>query len=123
MRGEVREIRGGLDRLGLRAVAAIEIEHLLHDAIEAPDVALDDLEEAALRFADLRVLVEEIRRVADRRERIADLVRDGSREAPEGDELHLLRLRAHAPHVLDEDHGGRRIAGADGDEMHLHLAP
>ena len=120
--GEVREVGRGVDRLGLRAVAAIEVEHLLHDAIEAPDVALDDLDQAPLRFPDLRVLVEEIGRVPDRRERIADLVRDGGGEAPEGDQLHLLRLRAHAPDVLDEDHRGRRIAAADGDEMHLHLA-
>jgi hypothetical protein len=119
---EVGEVGARVDRLGLRAVPAVEVEDLLHDAVEAGHVAADDREEPLLRIVHRLGLGKQVRGMADGREGVADLVRDRRGEAPEGHELHLLRLLAHAPHVLDEHHRRRRVAAADRHEVHLQLA-
>ena len=66
------------------------------------------------------LLVEQLGGVADRRQRIADLVRDVGGQPAERGELELLRLLARARHVLDEHHR-EALLGAGIEQARAHL--
>ena len=73
-------------RRGAYAVAAVELQHIGYQALQALRVVVNDAGEARAVIVAL-FLLQELRGVADRGEGIADLVRDVGGEAPERSEL------------------------------------
>src|SRR3954468_14222960 len=63
------------DRVGGDAVAAVELQHIRDQALEAPRVVVDDAREPLAVVAAL-FLLKELGGMADRGERVADLVRN-----------------------------------------------
>ena len=68
------------------------------------------------------LLAQQLGGVADRRERVADLVRDVGGQAAERGELELLRLLARARRVLDEQHR-ELLLGARVEQAQAKVAP
>src|SRR5690349_18446705 len=67
--------------LGLLTIAPIELEHLADDAVDTLRVAADHAEQTLPFRRDAAVFLEELRRLVDRGERIAHLVRNRRGEA------------------------------------------
>jgi len=107
---------GQPEALTMRALAAVQPQHIVHHAIEAPAVFVDDGDEPRRGIAHPRLLAQQLRGVADRPERVPDLVGDVGREPPQRGELQLARLRLNARLVLDEDHGAQLAVPADRHE-------
>ena len=119
---ELFEVGLGIDRLGLRAVAAIQIQHFLHHPVQAMRVFPNDGQQALVFRTALAHFVQQFRRMINAGKRISDFVRDARREPPQRGQLHLLRLGANAPGIFDKDHRRRSRTVADRDKPNLIIA-
>jgi hypothetical protein len=79
-------------------------------------VVADHAEKPRARGGYHAVLLEQLRRLVDGRQRIAHLVGNGRRQAAERGELHLLRLVLRPAEVLEIDEGSAVETGADAHE-------
>jgi hypothetical protein len=113
---------GQRDRLRLLAVAAVELQHLADDAVDALAVVADHREEAHAVGRHRLVLLEELRGLVDRGQRVAHLVRDRRGEPAHRGELHLLRVGLRAAEVLEVDQRPAVEARADAHEPHAQQA-
>src|SRR5688572_12141054 len=102
--GEGAQKVGNGKVLGERAVAPVELEHILHHAIEPLSVVVDDAQQTVRRVVEARLLLQQLGGMADGRERIADFVSDIGGQPSEGGQLHLTCLGLDAGQVLEEQH-------------------
>ena len=105
--------------LGLHAVAPVELEHVLHHPVEPARVVADDPDQALARGLPV-LLAHQLGRVGDRRQRVADLVRDVGGEPAEGGEFQLARLVFQLGDVLEVDHREAVVPDAGVDEPRAH---
>ncbi|HRE18000.1 MAG TPA: hypothetical protein PLW86_13195 [Rhodocyclaceae bacterium] len=91
-----------INGLGNAPVSAPKLEHILHDTIQAEDIILHDLKQPFMHLA-AALLVQELRSMADRRQGIADLVRDAGGQAAQRSQLQMLRLFANAGDILEKE--------------------
>ena len=108
--------------LGARALAPRELLHVADDRADALGVGPDDVAHAAVRLGEARVLAEELRRVADRADGVADLVGDRGRKPAERGQPRLVDAVVERGQVLEEDQHRRRMALAERREMRAHFA-
>ena len=97
-----------------------------HDAVEAIDLAEDDLHEAGAIVTGVETLEQHLRAGADTRERVADLVRHTGRELPQrGETLMATQLLLHAVHAREvgqrHEHR-RRLAESPRAQQHGYVA-
>ena len=104
--------------LGLLPVATIQLQHFADNAIDAFGVAADHAQKTSTFGGHSAVLLQQLRRLIDRREWIADLVRDRCRQAPHGRQFDLLSLGLCATQVLEVDERAAIQSSADTHEPH-----
>ena len=92
-----------VDRADVLHLARRHLHHVVDDALQPLDVLGHHAHQLALRRIG-RVLGEQRVGLRDRRQRIADLVRDAGRDAAHRGELFLAAARLHVAHVLEEQH-------------------
>jgi hypothetical protein len=68
---------------GAGGFAPGQAEHVLDDAVHAMGLLVDDLQQAAVGLGDVAGFLQQLGGVADRRQRVADLVGQAGREAPQ----------------------------------------
>ena len=113
---------GERNDLRLLAVAAVQLQHFADDAVDALGVVADHRQQPLALGGDRAVLLEQLRRLVDRRQRIAHLVRDARGEPAHRRELHLLRLGLRPAEVLEVDQRAAVQAGADAHQAHAKQA-
>ena len=119
---ETFEVRLGVDWFGVRTIAAIQIQDLLHHPVESMRVFLNDRQQALIFRPTFAFFMQQVRGVVNARKRIADLVRNARREPSQCDQFHLLRLRPDATGVFDKNHRGRGRLVTNRDKPYLIIA-
>ena len=94
------------------------MQHLADDPVYAFGVVADHQEQPLALRRDRAVFLEELRRLVDRGEGIAHLVRDAGGESPHRRELHLLRLALRAAEIFEVDERAAVESGADSHQAH-----
>ena len=133
--GEVADEAGQFHLLGLRAFAPGQAEHVFDDAVHAQGLLVDDFQQAAVGFGNVARFLQQLGRVADRGQRIADLVGQAGGEAAEGgqgqrfgaarqlrgvveEHQHLLALRQQAGEARQDF----RQVGGELQRLRIRLA-
>ena len=97
---ERQALRGG-------GLAPREAQHVGDDLVDAHAMTLDHVEQTLVGRADPRRFGQQLSGVPDRRQRIADFVRDTGGQPAQRGQLELLRLFPHACGIV-EQHQHRR---------------
>ena len=83
---------------------------------------MDDLQQAAVAVGDPRRFLQQLRGVVDRRQRVADLVREAGGEAPEGGQGQRFRAPRDLRGVVEEHQREVAVAEQSGEaRQHLGL--
>ncbi len=122
----VRELRQPVlerQELGLCRLAAADSQHVFDNGVHAYGVFANHFRQPTVALRQTARLAQELSRVADSAQRIANLVGDARGHPSEGGKLELLRLLGQGRRVLDKHQhavGGILADARKGaDEFHL----
>ena len=119
--GELVQEFADLEHLAMRAVTAVQLQDVLHHAVETLGVVVNDGEQPGYGIAHHRLFLQQFGGVADRRQRVPDFVRHVGGEPAECRELHLARLLLHPRQVLEKNHRADVAGAADRHETRAHF--
>ena len=96
---------GQVDVLRIGPLAPGQPEHALDDAVGAQALLVDDLQQAAVGLVDVARFLQQLHRVVDRRQRVADLVGQAGREPAQGRQGQRFGTARDHGGVVQEHHG------------------
>ncbi len=92
-----------IEQLGTGPIATAQLQDVLDDPVHALRVLMNNLRHTLARRLHGAGLRQQLARMADGAQRVADLVGDAGRQPSEGGQFHLLGLLRHGRGVLEKD--------------------
>ena len=111
---------GQVDVFRVGPLAPRQPEHALDDTVGAQALLVDDLQQAAVGLVDVARLLQQLHRVVDRGQRVADFVGQAGREAAQRRQGQRLGAARNHGGVVQENHGQLAVGQQPG-EAGLHL--